>query len=1047
MSKQLTLIICFGINLVLFRKILFAKRVCSSIVISQARNFSILPLQFLWMPFSRVSKRPRVLRPEITEAKRSEYSFQIPLVVTSEDTALCPFCAFSTFTTDSACVCGLTRHQKCSEYCCCELVTFQIRICEFESDLMNQVVCIKEGFVYSAKNGKQLAPVDIFQEFPFRSPLNFFSLKDGFLFHHFASDDKRAKSIICRYYKRMLKRGFEKLDRQDIIQTLFKQCSKPHIYEYERPFGFHLELYPFQKQVVGWMLQQENCPEEFSLPIYLESQPLFDEGKASLSIEKPLLNIVEEAFVTEKEFRLCHGGILADEMGLGKTVEMLCVICSNRMKSTLILCPSAIISQWIEEIEAHTDLSVVDYKGESTVFDKFDVIICSTKRLAKEFNYFSQNHKVLRGRQIVPKGSLLEKYKWDRIVLDESQEVVGNGKSKASKMAQYIKAKYRWAISGTPFVKNDMADIRGYMHFLGIFPDSKHWVTPSLEFLSKFMIRNSKETVQNQVQIPNLIFKTHFLNFSQIEKYEYDLLKKSEIDLKSKFEKMRFACVYLGERNRDASTLEMILEDRIKENLNELFSLERKRLKLNVSLALVYETEKKYFDALQIYDKNLSRIEKLKKGQIYPKSGHFDERLIDECLHQTLFSKASLLLESEGKSAADSFFDQAEEVRARLMQRVEILVKDQTNEVNEIASKIHARMEASEFVSRHMLQLTDRKEILDFLNRPLHEDYALDAERESLGHKKFTLYKEKRNFQGEIGVVIEKEKRIMMRAFNARIQYYSQLQSLSDNVTVPEIKPGDENHLKSKLNDNERSRCYLESLRKYLLSMQLSDSENCPVCCDSIENGVITPCNHVGCEDCFNAWIRKAKNCPMCKAKSTVQDLKKIRQSLKGPKYSTKIDAILKLVEEKSSDSKIVIFSHWDFLLDRISRELSEMEIPFARPKELSSFKKTVNVLLLHAKQQSSGLTLVCAQHLILCEPSTCIELELQAIARIHRIGQRENATVHRFVVRSSVEERILLGRNEAELGGKLLLKESDLESQDILKYIENTVEIAPAET
>jgi E3 ubiquitin-protein ligase SHPRH len=62
---------------------------------------------------------------------------------------------------------------------------------------------------------------------------------------------------------------------------------------------------------------------------------------------------------------------------------------------------------------------------------------------------------------------------------------------------------------------------------------------------------------------------------------------------------------------------------------------------------------------------------------------------------------------------------------------------------------------------------------------------------------------------------------------------------------------------------------------------------------------------------------------------------------------------------------------------------------------------------LLHAKAHSSGLNLVNASHVILCEPLINTALELQAIARVHRIGQQQATTVWLYIIDGTVEESI----------------------------------------
>jgi hypothetical protein len=52
---------------------------------------------------------------------------------------------------------------------------------------------------------------------------------------------------------------------------------------------------------------------------------------------------------------------------------------------------------------------------------------------------------------------------------------------------------------------------------------------------------------------------------------------------------------------------------------------------------------------------------------------------------------------------------------------------------------------------------------------------------------------------------------------------------------------------------------------------------------------------------------------------------------------------------------------------------------------------------------------LISAQYVILVEPLLQVALEVQAIARVHRIGQRQRTTVYQYVIPTTVDERIAL--------------------------------------
>ena len=66
------------------------------------------------------------------------------------------------------------------------------------------------------------------------------------------------------------------------------------------------------------------------------------------------------------------------------------------------------------------------------------------------------------------------------------------------------------------------------------------------------------------------------------------------------------------------------------------------------------------------------------------------------------------------------------------------------------------------------------------------------------------------------------------------------------------------------------------------------------------------------------------------------------------------------------------------------------------------------SVCLLTTRSAGVGLNLVCANNLILCEPSIDGASENQAIMRIHRIGQTRPVNILHFYTHGSIDERVL---------------------------------------
>lgn len=55
----------------------------------------------------------------------------------------------------------------------------------------------------------------------------------------------------------------------------------------------------------------------------------------------------------------------------------------------------------------------------------------------------------------------------------------------------------------------------------------------------------------------------------------------------------------------------------------------------------------------------------------------------------------------------------------------------------------------------------------------------------------------------------------------------------------------------------------------------------------------------------------------------------------------------------------------------------------------------------------ANGLNLIQARHVVLVEPILNPGAEVQAIGRVHRIGQHRETVVHRFLIKDTIEERM----------------------------------------
>ncbi|KAL0478406.1 hypothetical protein AKO1_008632 [Acrasis kona] len=136
---------------------------------------------------------------------------------------------------------------------------------------------------------------------------------------------------------------------------------------------------------------------------------------------------------------------------------------------------------------------------------------------------------------------------------------------------------------------------------------------------------------------------------------------------------------------------------------------------------------------------------------------------------------------------------------------------------------------------------------------------------------------------------------------------------------------------------------------------------------------------------------------------------------------STKISTLCDYVNKIKHSEKSVVFSQWTSMLNLVEIALKRAKIGCVRldgsmqrkDREIavSNFKNEPDlaVCLISLKVGGVGLNLVWATHVFLLDPWWNPAIEDQAIDRVHRIGQDKPVTVVRFVIKNSVEERILM--------------------------------------
>ncbi|MBK9737490.1 MAG: DEAD/DEAH box helicase [Saprospiraceae bacterium] len=128
------------------------------------------------------------------------------------------------------------------------------------------------------------------------------------------------------------------------------------------------------------------------------------------------------------------------------------------------------------------------------------------------------------------------------------------------------------------------------------------------------------------------------------------------------------------------------------------------------------------------------------------------------------------------------------------------------------------------------------------------------------------------------------------------------------------------------------------------------------------------------------------------------------------------------------SGHKVLVFSSFKAHLSLLAEWMKEADIPFVmltgevsadkRQAAVQSFQNddSIQVFLISIKAGGTGLNLTAADYVFILDPWWNPFVEKQAVARAHRIGQKNKVIVTRFICIGSIEEKILLLQDRKKL-------------------------------
>lgn len=248
-------------------------------------------------------------------------------------------------------------------------------------------------------------------------------------------------------------------------------------------------------------------------------------------------------------------------------------------------------------------------------------------------------------------------------------------------------------------------------------------------------------------------------------------------------------------------------------------------------------------------------------------------------------------------------------------------------------------------------------------------------------------------------VALQREVELFTDVMNARLEFYRQLQQLSDTVAPYEEDlegpafasamfraTQTEARLRTKIATLQSTARYLDHLR-----FEASDSDVnrlCIICQQNFEIGVLTSCGHSYCVECLRLWRIRHGTCPTCKKRldqsdlhqitykpqeltvreetqprdrtettasdggspsiyadisaSTLNEIKNIDMDIKQS-FGTKIDSIARHIvwlRENDPGSKAVVFSQFRDFLSILGTAFTSFKIGFARINQKNGIQR-----------------------------------------------------------------------------------------------------------
>ncbi|ASK66194.1 helicase SNF2 [Brachybacterium avium] len=239
--------------------------------------------------------------------------------------------------------------------------------------------------------------------------------------------------------------------------------------------------------------------------------------------------------------------IIGDEMGLGKTIEALAAIAhlTRRGQShTLVVCPAAVVANWIREIESKSSIAAHRLHG--------------AERDTAASHW--QRHGGVAVTTFETLGRLLRSGEFDRldtVVVDEAHKIKNpEARRTRNSVAQLERASHAILMTGTP-IENRLEEFRTLLSYLdpslarsseGLLPVAfRQHIAPA------YLRRNQEDVLK---ELPELNEIADWIEFSSEDQRAYEAQVAA-----GNFMGMRRAAMEAGTRSNKVERLQEIVDD------------------------------------------------------------------------------------------------------------------------------------------------------------------------------------------------------------------------------------------------------------------------------------------------------------------------------------------------------------------------------------------------------------------------------------------------------------------------------------------------------